>query len=865
MKLNWPFASEAKQKVHALQSEIKSLQNKMDEDEDLEHSIKRLEDKAYSESSDNASILGTFGVVDEYFDKAMLQRLYCTETWFFVAVNAIATDIASLPIKLEKRKLISQTVTQSDGTKDTVKREVWIDASGEPEYKVLQKPNNLQTPVEFWVLVVIDLLATGDAFIYVDQGDPDENQLEDLSPAQQRLRRAVNRGRTCSVRGMYRLSSSMVQPIASTSDKRVLEGYGLQTDAGYFTFSSQEIIHIKLPNPSDPFYGLAPIIAVMKNLLLDRYTAEHMLRFYKQGARLGGVIKTQKKLTKEQLIRLERVFESNFTGKRNHHKTLVLPEGMEYDTIEQNPGEVSLIEFLKANKEPILAAYRVPPIKVGLLDGATYANANIQDKTYYQNTIKPNLAYIEQAINNHGSILNPLKELRMKFDLSGVPALAEDFAAMASAASALKDSGLSVNEIREKIWKVGPAEGGDIIPLIESSKAPAPSPFSMLATTPKETKTEVPNVQNDTVALTDVKPTGVTFSQRVGQIVAVAIGNGIDPALAVQEAVTQAMAEGFIPEEVTEQEKKWGIFNKQQIEEHLQKTTGEGIAPLIESYKEEVDKMFDRMSELFIKEVKKVKTMSQFNYHIKADDTADIDFLNDADLEFFLNGEVQTYKSSQWAAMRKGYSSALSSTPLTFPNERAAKKLEEVGTQHLKSVVGTARDRVKAIIIEAYKNQESVTEIASLIRDEFTAMKAGKANTIARTETLTAVSLGQRTKVEEFKTQFPKDAKRLKKTWISAGDEKVRDTHQDLDGVSIPVDQKFANGLMFPRDPSGEAKEVINCRCTQIEYLAEDEGDVYEQLADFDLADAVEEAEKSAKRLQKALDGKKKLKLLSKK
>lgn len=854
----WPFSSKAHEKTASLQEQVRNLQNALDESDDIETSLKQLENKVYQES-DSSPILGTFGVVDEYLDKAMLQRLYCTETWFFIAVNAIATDIASLPLKLEKRKVINQSVQQSDGSVDQVKKEVWIDASAEPEYKVLSKPNNIQTPVEFWVLVVIDLLATGDAFIYVDQGEADEQELEDENEMRARLGRAIRRGRTCNVRGMYRISSSLLQPIAGTTDKRVLEGYSLQTDAGHFTFKPSEIIHIRLPNPSEPFYGLAPIVAVMKKLLLDRYTDEHMLRFYKQGARLGGVIKTSKKLTKEQLIRLERVFESNFTGKRNHHKTLVLPEGMEYQTIEQNPGETALIEFLKANKEPILAAYKVPPVKVGLLDGATYANAEIQDKTYYTNTIKPILAYIEQAINHHGAVLNPLKELKLSFDLSGVPSLRENETEKGNIAKGMLDSGLSVNEVREKVWKVGPKEGGDVVPAIEKSKPQAPAYPTMLAAPKTDVKTEVANVQNDTANLGVSTPTGVTFEQRVGELTSVAVANGIEINLATQQAVAQALQEGFVPTQPSEQEvqgneKKWGIFTKVQIDEHVKKTTGEEIAPLIESYQKQVEDLFDRMEKFFLKELKKKKSWKSFKFKTKDDGSTDFDFISDYDLELFIDGEVETYTKEQWAAMRKGYSSALPSTPMTFPNERALKALKQVGTQHLKSITGTAKDRVKRILIDAYDRQESVTEIASLLRDEFLAMKASKANMIARTETLTAVSLGQRTKVDEFKKTFPEAAKRMKKVWISAQDERVRDTHAELDGVAIGVDQKFANGLMFPRDPDGAASEVINCRCTTIEYLADDEPEVMNELADSPLAEASDEAEKSYKRLQKAVE-----------
>ena len=54
-----------------------------------------------------------------------------------------------------------------------------------------------------------------------------------------------------------------------------------------------------------------------------------------------------------------------------------------------------------------------------------------------------------------------------------------------------------------------------------------------------------------------------------------------------------------------------------------------------------------------------------------------------------------------------------------------------------------------------------------------------------------------------------------KKVWIATLDDRTRDSHAILDGETIPVDEEFSNGLMFPADiESGEPEEVYNCRCT---------------------------------------------------
>lgn len=56
------------------------------------------------------------------------------------------------------------------------------------------------------------------------------------------------------------------------------------------------------------------------------------------------------------------------------------------------------------------------------------------------------------------------------------------------------------------------------------------------------------------------------------------------------------------------------------------------------------------------------------------------------------------------------------------------------------------------------------------------------------------------------------------KVWITEGDERVRQTHQEVDHTDIPINDLFQVGasyLMFPGDMNygAEAKEVINCRC----------------------------------------------------
>ena len=57
------------------------------------------------------------------------------------------------------------------------------------------------------------------------------------------------------------------------------------------------------------------------------------------------------------------------------------------------------------------------------------------------------------------------------------------------------------------------------------------------------------------------------------------------------------------------------------------------------------------------------------------------------------------------------------------------------------------------------------------------------------------------------------------KMWVTKHDQRVRHTHVEADGQTVPIDKPFEVGgseLQFPCDPLGSAKEIVNCRCQVI-------------------------------------------------
>lgn len=55
------------------------------------------------------------------------------------------------------------------------------------------------------------------------------------------------------------------------------------------------------------------------------------------------------------------------------------------------------------------------------------------------------------------------------------------------------------------------------------------------------------------------------------------------------------------------------------------------------------------------------------------------------------------------------------------------------------------------------------------------------------------------------------------KEWDATLDSHTRPSHQAVDGEVKELEEAFSNGLMFPGDPSGPAREVCRCRCALLQ------------------------------------------------
>lgn len=137
--------------------------------------------------------------------------------------------------------------------------------------------------------------------------------------------------------------------------------------------------------------------------------------------------------------------------------------------------------------------------------------------------------------------------------------------------------------------------------------------------------------------------------------------------------------------------------------------------------------------------------------------------------------------------------------------------IEDRANQLADAVTDTTYAAVQQALADGAQAGEGIDDIAARVTAVFDDASRNRAQTIARTEVISA-SNGA---AVEAARQLPADVV-AGKEWIASPGERTRPEHLDADGQVVPVDGTFDVGgeaLAYPGDPAGSEAMTINCRC----------------------------------------------------
>lgn len=121
---------------------------------------------------------------------------------------------------------------------------------------------------------------------------------------------------------------------------------------------------------------------------------------------------------------------------------------------------------------------------------------------------------------------------------------------------------------------------------------------------------------------------------------------------------------------------------------------------------------------------------------------------------------------------------------------------------------------INNILAEGYHEGWGQNAVANKITKRFNQIRGWEAKRIARTEIHNAQNMGIMQGYQDMGVEYTQ--------WSSATDNRVRDTHHELNGEIIPFGGTYSNGLQYPGDTTGPIGEWINCRCGNLPFIMPD-------------------------------------------
>lgn len=200
------------------------------------------------------------------------------------------------------------------------------------------------------------------------------------------------------------------------------------------------ILHLKLFNPSDDWYGLSPMEAAAYAIDIHNAGGAWNKALIDNAARPSGALVFTgaggaDRLSEEQFRRLKLELEEMHVGAANAGRPMLLEGGLEWRPMSLSPSDMDFIEARFAAAREIALAFGVPPMLLGIPGDNTYSNYREANLAFWRQTALPLAmkaarameAWVGDRWDSPGSV---------RIDADQVPALAVEREALWSSLNA---------------------------------------------------------------------------------------------------------------------------------------------------------------------------------------------------------------------------------------------------------------------------------------------------------------------------------------------------------------------------------------------------------------------------------------------
>jgi HK97 family phage portal protein len=171
----------------------------------------------------------------------------------------------------------------------------------------------------------------------------------------------------------------------------------LPKGAGAVTLRGDQVLHLRGLS-ANAVTGVNPLQLAREMLGLSLALQESSGRFFGNGAYAGGVIETDKHLSKEAYKRLEESINLKHAGLSNIHRTAILEEGLKWHQTTVDPEKAQSLESRRFQVLEVARWLNLPPHFLKDLERATFSNIEEQAIEFVVYCIRPHVVRWEQRL-----------------------------------------------------------------------------------------------------------------------------------------------------------------------------------------------------------------------------------------------------------------------------------------------------------------------------------------------------------------------------------------------------------------------------------------------------------------------------------
>lgn len=321
----------------------------------------------------------------------------------------------------------------------------------------------------------------GDEWLRVD-GHPVESLLEQPNPAMSRrelFERLVQHlclaGNSCLLRvgtkretkELWPLDVRYVKPIPDRVEW--ISAYEYDEGSVKKLFPSADVIHVLLPDPANPYWGMSPLRAAAKAVDTDVEAANWAKLTLQSRLSAEGLLTFSQALTRDQHDEIRQRVRERITG-AGGDRLLVVGGEAKFQPMSSTAKDQEVSSQRLLTREELCLAIGVPPIMYGIGD-PSYSNMRTAQQALWQQTVIPMLERFAGALSR--ALLGNDPNLWLRYDLSGVEALSADLERDARVLQSMIAAGVAPEAAAELI---GLPLGPDAFVVSEPEPLPPPLP-----------------------------------------------------------------------------------------------------------------------------------------------------------------------------------------------------------------------------------------------------------------------------------------------------------------------------------------------------------------------------------------------------